>query len=934
MLKKVVACVTSLALVVSSITFNPSTQKTVKAEVADPNASGWNLVWSDDFNGNSLNTSIWNRQTGGSDGGGWGNNELQFYTDRTDNSYVSDGTLKLVAKRENYGGCRFTSARLNTAGKKSFKYGKMEARIRVLGGNQDGVWPAFWMMGDDGTGWPYCGELDIMEHANGRDYVEGTIHWGENGTMNHTFWGSYVGGNYYRFTDNVNNGITAWHTYGVTWDESSIKWYVDGNVYLVGYLGSNNAYAFQKAHYFLLNLALGSNATPYTGNVAPNNSFQSATMEVDYVRAYSYNGTNGGGSDIPSGYTNCNSGNWNDVGAWRYYVGDGAAAYKDGNSLNNFSMYMKTKPGWDWGVQAKPEVTLDANAKYNYSITANSSKATGALVVNRDVNGNGVGTIINQGIVAGDNTYTGTIQTGDSPEELVFDLANIDSGTTFTIKNLSITKVVETTAQPTTAKPSDGFTMVTENQVGMWHLYAANGSWTTGAMSYKGSGNNMDLQVRVDESNGQAGSWGLQMKYPVTNLDPNKTYDVKLRYNSTAAGTMLAKIEEGGADTGSQANVATVSGNNTYTTTVSGFNQYQLVLELSGMPAGTIITPQEVSFTPRAEVTTAVQPTTQEVTTDPTSGEWVAVPGSDKYFYNNATDASIVNVQNPGFSPEEGIYATVATGISSITLNGSAYDSRYIQGAGFIAGLSKLNEGNNTFVINHAGGTTTLVIKYVKPVETTVAPTTKAPETTTAEPTTKAPETTTAEPTTVDPKTQVKVEGYQISATAEGYRVIGSVEPKINGKNVTSYGVVYAIKNIGGTTSTNVTDADMVVGSTNPYVRSYRATENALLTHQYGDSETATCFAQVMTFGKKNVKAFTTTYSTRVYAVLEDGTYVYSDTLDSNVYHIADYIYQRGLMNTLAAHNYLYNEILRVVTPDYAAVDYDWRNEVVNPGAL
>jgi beta-glucanase (GH16 family) len=937
MLRKGIAYVTAAALVVTSIVFTPVKKQTVQAEVAGPGESGWNLVWSDEFNGNALDTSTWIRETGGTDGGGWGNNELQYYTNRTDNSYVSDGTLKMIAKRENYNGCRFTSARLKTAGRKSFKYGKMEARIRVLGGNQDGVWPAFWMMGDDGLPWPRCGELDIMEHANGRDYVEGTLHWGENGTDAHVFWGSYSNRDYYYFNDNANNGITAWHTYGVTWDESSVKWYVDGNVYLTGYFGANNAYAFQKAHYFLLNLALGSNNTPYTGGVAPNNSFQSATMEVDYVRAYSYNGSNSGGGSTPAGYTACGKGNWNDVGAWRYYVGDGAAAYKGGNSINDFSVYVQTKPTWDWGIQAKPEISLEANTTYNYTINATSSKATGALVVNRDLGGNGVGTIVNKGIIAGNNTFSGSFTTGGTAgEELVFDLANIDSDTTFSITNVSITKqsnnnpttaepttaqptteqivgtweavpnstgltyytgttatVVNvqnpgwtegnysgdgiymnvpeainsitlngnnagvhvegagalvylsalktgdntvsityggnktttvqikkaaaevTTQEPTTEKPADGFTAVpaSDLQVGDFTLYAANGSWTTGKMSYKGTGNNMDLTVRVDEASGEVGSWGLQMKYPVTGLDPTKTYDVAVKYESTKAGTILAKIEEGSGTDGNQQNVTTAVGTTNYTTSVSGESQYKVVLELSGMPNGTELKMKSITFTPR-EVPTTAEPTTAEPTT--------------------------------------------------------------------------------------------------------------------AEPTTAEP--TTEEPTTVDPKTKVKIRGYQISTKHEGYRVVGSVEPTINGKNVESYGVVYAIKNLFGTTDTDVTDADMVVDSTHPYVKAFEANDSATLNAQYGDSTTAINFAQVMKFGRKNVKAFNTVYATRVYARLEDGTYVYSDVQQSSVFAIAKKVYDNGLMSTYAAHNYLYEEILKVVDPSYEAVDFDWKEKTVDPG--
>lgn len=261
--------------------------------------SDWELVWSDEFEGDSLDTNVWCYDVGiGPEGNGWGNEEIQYYTDRTDNVSVSDGELKITAKKEQYENRNYTSGRITTWKKKSFQYGKMEARIKVDGGNQNGVWPAFWMMGhdysdgttDEGIIWPSCGELDIMEHANNRNYTEGTIHWrrGGVGTVkdNHEYWGSYSNGEYYYFDNNEENGINGWHTYGVIWDEDKIQWYVDDNVYLVAYLNEGNKYAFQKEHFFLFNLALGGPSTGYTGNTTVDSDFQSATMHVDYVRVY------------------------------------------------------------------------------------------------------------------------------------------------------------------------------------------------------------------------------------------------------------------------------------------------------------------------------------------------------------------------------------------------------------------------------------------------------------------------------------------------------------------------------------------------------------------------------------------------------------------------------------------------------------------------
>ncbi len=456
MRKKILSIILTTTMVLGLIPCIPCVNQ-VKAE------SSWKLVWSDEFNGDSLNTDVWTRETGGS---GWGNNELQYYTDRTDNSYVSDGTLKIVAKRENYSNCRFTSARLKTAGKKSFKYGKMEARIKVNGGNQDGVWPAFWMMGDDGTAWPWCGELDIMEHANSRNYVEGTIHWNAGGSSyntpyNHIFWGSYSVPAYYYYSDN-NNGINGWHTYGVIWDENTIKWYVDNNIYLTAYLNDDNAYAFRKNHYFLLNLALGSNATGYTGNIAPNDSFQSATMEVDYVRAYSGSGelNPDGGSSQPDtdGYKSVPDKAVTTVGDCTLYAGswdNGAMSYK-GSKLSDLSIKLNSTSGnaGTWGTQLKYPMNLVQGKKYNVTLKFNSTNAGNMHWKNEGENDSvDLGTV-QYNVNAGINTKTLQI-TADSKNTAVMEMSGMPAGTV--IDNISISSVQEADSA-TTEKPTDAAT--------------------------------------------------------------------------------------------------------------------------------------------------------------------------------------------------------------------------------------------------------------------------------------------------------------------------------------------------------------------------------------------------------------------------------------------------------------------------------------------
>ncbi len=255
MYKKIISYITAIVLVVTGFAFTPST-KTVSA-AADPSDSRWQLEWSDEFDGNSLNTNTWSYEIGTGQNG-WGNGEVQYYTNRTDNVFVNDGLLNIRAQRESYNGSNFTSGRIITKNKKYFKYGKMEARIKVVGGNQKGVWPAFWMMGNDidSVGWPACGELDIMEHANSNPFYGGCIHWGTN-WQDHAYWGSGDENSDKYYSDNTNNGINGWHTYGVTWDETTIRWYMDNEVFFLCNTGPGfnaNGY-FQKDAFFLLNLA-------------------------------------------------------------------------------------------------------------------------------------------------------------------------------------------------------------------------------------------------------------------------------------------------------------------------------------------------------------------------------------------------------------------------------------------------------------------------------------------------------------------------------------------------------------------------------------------------------------------------------------------------------------------------------------------------------
>ncbi len=230
----------------------------------------WNLVWADEFTNTTINTANWVFETGG---GGWGNSELENYTNRPANAIISNGNLLIIAKKESYGGSNYTSARMKTQGLQSWTYGKVEARIKIPLGK--GVWPAFWMLGNSiyqaQVGWPKCGEIDIMEHVNNNPKINGTMHWDNNG---HAQYGGDV--DY--------SPTTAYHVYSVEWDTSAIKWFLDGTKYWEANIANNinSTDEFHSPFFILLNLAIGGT---WPGNPDATTTFPD-TMFVDYVRVY------------------------------------------------------------------------------------------------------------------------------------------------------------------------------------------------------------------------------------------------------------------------------------------------------------------------------------------------------------------------------------------------------------------------------------------------------------------------------------------------------------------------------------------------------------------------------------------------------------------------------------------------------------------------
>lgn len=239
-------------------------------------AQCWNLVWEDEFTGSTLDNQKWTAQTGGN---GWGNNELQHYTSRVQNIVVSNGTLKIIALAENYGGNSYTSARLRSLNKGDWSYGKFEARIKLP--VAQGMWPAFWMLPSQsvyGT-WPQSGEMDIMELVGTTPArVYGTIHTVQNGSTTQNY--SY--GNQYNLASG--NFSNAFHDFRLEWSPNLLKWHVDGVLYSTATPANlaGNPWRFDKDFHLLLNLAVGGTwpGSPNASTIFPQ------TMEVEYVKVY------------------------------------------------------------------------------------------------------------------------------------------------------------------------------------------------------------------------------------------------------------------------------------------------------------------------------------------------------------------------------------------------------------------------------------------------------------------------------------------------------------------------------------------------------------------------------------------------------------------------------------------------------------------------
>lgn len=248
-----------------------------------PERKEYKLVWSDEFDGTTLDTESWNYQIGGE---GYGNQEKQYYTDRPENVRLEDGCLVIEARKEAYEKNSYTSGRINTKGKRTFAYGKIEARIQLPKGR--GTWPAFWMLGAnyDTYQWPRCGEIDIMEHVGKEPtMISHALHTFNKNGSNGQNW------NTRKYIDGIEEGF---HTYTFLWEkdwdngDDMLQFLVDDQVTGTYYQphGSDEdykTYPFNKEFFLIFNIAVGGT----WGGTIDDSIFENPVlMKVDYIRVY------------------------------------------------------------------------------------------------------------------------------------------------------------------------------------------------------------------------------------------------------------------------------------------------------------------------------------------------------------------------------------------------------------------------------------------------------------------------------------------------------------------------------------------------------------------------------------------------------------------------------------------------------------------------
>ncbi|MEM1331735.1 MAG: family 16 glycosylhydrolase [Planctomycetota bacterium] len=298
----------------------------------------FSLVFEDEFDGTGLNTQNWTPLVGDGcnispDLCGWGNNELQYYTGRPENVEVSDGTLKIIARREAFGGRQYTSARLVTRGKQDYRYGRFEASLKLP--STPGIWPAFWMLPTNSPygGWAASGEIDIMESVNFADRLYTTIHYGGFSPGNTSTGTSLIPGP---------DLSQDFHVYAIEWSPDVLRWYFDdqlvytlpSSAWFSSSAPSNPRAPFDHPFHLLLNVAVGGN---FPGNPTGASQFPQ-TMEVDWVRIHRW--VQEPFSGIPAAVPGV-------IQAEEFDFGGDSVAYVDSNPATNNGGQFRPNEGVD-----------------------------------------------------------------------------------------------------------------------------------------------------------------------------------------------------------------------------------------------------------------------------------------------------------------------------------------------------------------------------------------------------------------------------------------------------------------------------------------------------------------------------------------------------------------------------------------------------------
>jgi len=633
MFKKIIAIATSVTMLFSGIAFSPA--KKVNAAVHSSQGSEtWKLVWNDEFNqtvGGAPDQSVWSYDIGVGNGG-WGNAERQYYTNSTNNVYIADvsgdsssSDGRALAIKAIKSGDSITSGRLKSLNKQYLRYGRIEAKIRTENGMQSGVWPAFWMMGNDiesGAPWPYCGEIDIMEHRNVEQNVIGTLHYnsgiGTSAGYAHQYIGSEKNGQYGYIGD-----MNQWHKYAVEWYEDVIKFFVDDTCFETLNISSDEMEEFQKDHFILLNLAIGSTNSPFTLGQTISDSFTDATMYVDYVRVYQGTDSSFRRAKSTEGVTNPEPTTTGDgmtvcqnsrvvLGDWGYNIWDGTyAKYSGGESLDNFKIKIIDNKKQKWGIQAfVKDISVTKGKKYNVSVDVDSDVVTPAILMKED---DSQTELFNQGLIAGKNVLQGTFTANSDTMKLVFNLQNVDSGTTLNFSNVTVTEVSD--GQDTSKETSHVTSTSKENQTTGGTVTPSNLTEIKGGAENtyyydKDSMENIKEVVNIQQA-GNATEPGIYVNVPAG------ISDVKVN------GVALDATAIQGAGTWIYLSKLTKRKNNVEITYAGGVAK--ITITNMSMPEGsdvtttdTTTTSQQTTTTKKQEATTSQQTTTtkqQEVTT-------------------------------------------------------------------------------------------------------------------------------------------------------------------------------------------------------------------------------------------------------------------------------------------------------------------------------